>query len=140
MKRIPTFDDFINESQQLNEAMESDIKILTDLGFTQEVKYKGGDGPMHFGSPLRPSVKHENFYHPKVTGYSLSFIDHSWKYGGFAVWDDTKNEMYYIWKQKTSNSNMESNMKKALTRVATDISNGKLPKPNPIQIEKHYNS
>ena len=134
MKHVKLYEQFINE------ASESNVSILTDLGFTQDVKYKGGGGPIHFGSNLQPSVKDEKFYHPKMKGYSVSFMDHSWKYDGFTIWDENNNEMYYIWKQKTSNPNKRKNMEKALTKVATGMSKGRLPKSNPNQIEKHYNS
>jgi len=85
-----------------------------------------------------PAIKHENFHHPKMEGYSIAFMDGP-NYTGFYVWDYEKKDMHYIWKKKLGGVDWKK-MSKSLERVATQISKGKLPKGNPNMIEKHHNT
>jgi hypothetical protein len=130
---IPTFESFVNEAFQDSES------ILQDLGFIRATEYRGGNKPMHFGSQ-GPVIKDESWVHPNMpNGYAFTFLGSiAYKYDGFAIFNG--DDMFYIWKQSTTNANLKSNMNKALDRVAKDLSKGKLPKSNPEQIKKHYNS
>jgi len=136
MKNLRTFEEFVNESEKLNEAIDSHVQILNDLGFTNEIEWKGGNRNFKFYQG--PAIKHENFHHKKLEDYSISFMD-GHKYTGFYIWDYKGKTMHFIWKRKLGSVDWNK-MGIALEKIASQMSKGKLPKGNPEQVKKHYNS
>ena len=136
MKNLKTFENFVNENYKLNEAVASHVQILTDLGFTNDIKWKGGEKNLKFYQG--PAIKHENFHHKKLEGHSIAFMD-GHKYTGFYIWNYEEKAMHYIWKRKLGSTDWKK-MGIALKKVASEMSKGKLPKGNPDQVKKHYNS
>ena len=134
MKNVQSFNEFVNESRVDESALP--VQDLTDLGFTNDIEWKGGK--KNFKHYQGPAIKHDNFHHKNLEGYSIAFMD-GHKYTGFYIWNYEGKKMHFIWKRKLQSAN-RSKMSAALKKVATEMSKGKLPKGNPDQVKKHYNS
>lgn len=134
------FKTFKEYKEVINESTNYDL--LSNLGFTVEISHVGGPPPKYgLGYPEIPSRQVEKMFHKNSPNHYIGFLTHNWRYTGFYVGVIGSNqEMQYIWKQSTKNSNVDNSMNKALVKVGKLLSKGKLPKNNQKQIDKHWNS